>query len=375
VLVAKRGDDVVTSVTTAGTLQWSAAVPKASRMAVDCSTSPCEVHVAGEADNHVLLLRSDTGALLARRSFDVLSGRVDDPNALLERTADQGAAWYHAAGSVPNLAFVTAAPRGVVRLPLTAQRGTGLFPDYTPSDAVAVAPGVTSAYALVLDDEALDGSALLGAGQLALDAPFPYAHAATSAGLETLDYTAYPAVTRTVSAIPGAAFTSLGSLPDGRVYGSLWDGTSWSVRGWTVSQAAAGLAAGAVWDAPDAVAGAAVLDGTLWAFWWEVASASQLDLHAVELTSSFTSGTTFVQPDVFYAILAVSPNGRTFVSWDYQPFSRDTSVIIWSADAAAGFARLATIPVEGQVTGVAFDGTGEALYVLTRGPDRVIVLE
>jgi hypothetical protein len=71
----------------------------------------------------------------------------------------------------------------------------------------------------------------------------------------------------------------------------------------------------------------------------------------------------------------VSPNGRTFVSWDFQPYSRDTSVVLWSADADAGFPRLATIPVEGQVSGAAFDGTGETLYVVTRGPDRVIVVE
>jgi hypothetical protein len=386
VLVAKRGDDLLTRLSLAdGQILWSVPVPKASRAGVDCSVAArataggaCTVHVMGEADNAALVLRLDTGALLARRSFDLLPGRVDSPEQLLDRTALQGAAAYTPDDGVPRIAVVVSAPRGVLRAPVSAQRGSGLYPTYAQSDAVAVVPGTSGRYAMVLEDVAFDAAALSSTAQLGLDGAWPYAYAGTGAGLETLTFD---------NATPGALsdwedseFYSLGYLPDGRIYGAIYD--TWlgdtSLKVWTLDEAHQGSQAGATWSPPGLLGMAAVLDGDLWAFWWDRNDVGELQVHATGLaasTSSVSEGSSFLLKDPFYQVLAVSPNGRTFVSWDLQPFSHDTSVVLWSSDAVAGFPRRATIPVQGQVTGVAFDETGEALYVVTRGPDRILVVE
>jgi hypothetical protein len=391
VLVAKRGDDLLTRLRLAdGRIVWSVPVPKASRAGVDCSAAAlatagaCTVHVMGEADNAALVLRLDTGALLARRSFDLLPGRIDTPEQLLDRSALQGAAAYTPADGVPRIAVVVSAPRGVLRAPVSAQRGSGLYPTYAQADAVAVVPGLAGSYAMVLEDLALDGAAVSSTARLGLDGAWPYAYAGTRAGLETLTFDNGTA--GAVSAWEDAEFYSLGYLPDGRIFGAIYD--SWLddtfLKVWTLDEAHQGQQAGATWSpvsplGTSALLGmAAVLDGELWAFWWDRDAGGDLQLHATGLTARSTSlseTSSFVVADLFYQVLAVSPNGRTFVSWDLQPFSHDTSVVLWSADSAAGFPRRTTIPVQGQVTGVAFSDTGEALYVVTRGPDRILVVE
>jgi hypothetical protein len=113
-----------------------------------------------------------------------------------------------------------------------------------------------------------------------------------------------------------------------------------------------------------------VLGGTLWAFYWD-----GTEDHAVELSSALDAVRDVPLGDYLNQVLAVSPNGRTFVSWESQPFSENTSVVVWAADPEAAFPRLATIPIEGQVTGAAFDATGEKLFVLARGPGRIVVVE
>jgi secreted PhoX family phosphatase len=79
--------------------------------------------------------------------------------------------------------------------------------------------------------------------------------------------------------------------------------------------------------------------------------------------------------DYLNQVLAVSPNGKTFVSWESQPFSENTSIVVWSVDELASLGRAATIPLDGQVTGAAFDPTGEKLYVTMQNPGRIVVLE
>jgi len=379
-LVSKVGDDLLTRMEpVTGQVVWTIPFTKPAATGLWCTAQSAScanggvIHAASDADNRVFLLDVSSGAVLARRSFDLLPGRVDDPDAIIDLTAVQGAAWFatSSAPDVPKLSFATAAPRGTLWMPVTAKRGSGLYPHFAASDAVAVVPGVTGTYTMVLEDAAFDGNALTSTAQLGLDAPNPYAHAATIAGLETLTYHLGSPTERTVSAIPDARFTSLGRLPDGRIFASVRSGAGWSVRTWTAAEAAAD----AVWTSPGAgaliVASSAVLDGALWAFYWGEGS----DLHGVALDGNLVAKSDAVLSDAFYSILAVSPNGRTFVSWDFQPYSRDTSVVVWSASAAEGFRRRTTIPVQGQVSGVAFDGTGEALYVVTRGPDRVLVIE
>jgi hypothetical protein len=373
VLVSKRDDGLLTRLDlTTGRILWSADVPAASHADVDCSGT-CVVHAAGERDNQVRLLDLATGTLLARRSFDVLPGRVHAPDARLDRTAMQGVAWYQPDGLPPHLAIVTGAPRGIVTWPLTAERRTDLFPQFGDyPDAVAAVPWIDRLGFVPVRElqfAAANGDATFaGVPQLALDAP-AHVYFATAAGLETA---AWADGATAVWGIAEPEFTSLGRLPDGGVFASVRSGSQWSLLAWTELEAQAGSPPGRTWTSgADMIAGAAVLGGELRAFTWD-----GLDrLHAIGFDGDLTKMSDAILADVFFSIVAVSPNGRTFVSWDLQPYSTDTSVVVWSADAAAGFPRLATIPVQGQVTGAAFDASGERLYVTTRGPDRIVVLE
>jgi PKD repeat protein len=204
----------------------------------------------------------------------------------------------------------------------------------------------------------------------------------TSEGLVTL-----VGATQTLSYVPAADFVSLGLLPDGRVYAGLWDGFEWAVKVWTPEYAAAGYDASATWVVPGSGSGAgstfaqldgvAFVDGQLWAFYWDGSSTD----HAVQLDPdrdlAVVSGSSNRLSDTLLNVVTVSPNGKTLVSWERQPFSQNTSVVFWSAADAFfyGFPRIATVPLDGLVSGAAFDGTGEKLYVLTRNPDRIVVLE
>lgn len=371
VLAPKRADDLVAAVEAevapAGRIAWSASVPRASRAAVDEAAGT--IHVAGEADNNVLVL-DKAGAPVARRSFDVLPGRDG---------AVQAAAWITARDAEPAaLVFPVGAPRGVIELPLAAAPGT--FPLYRKvQDATGVfgpyAPYAYRYYFAVREEGATQSDASWDLGsevQLGHDGPSD-AYVATSAGLVALAYDGGWTGVSTLSPIPGATFASLGLLPGDRVFAAVSDAAgSWSVRAWSDARAAAGGAAEWTWRAPETgpVAAAARLDGALWVFHWAGGT-----LLATELDDALAPmGGSRTMAEGFDRILAVSPNGRTFVTWEHQPWSSDTSVVVWAA-GASGWERAATVPVSGVVSGVAFGGTGEALYVLTRSPDRVVVVE
>jgi hypothetical protein len=205
--------------------------------------------------------------------------------------------------------------------------------------------------------------------QLGQDGPND-AYVATAGGMVTIDY---PAKTEHLSPIPGATFASVGLLPGDRVFAAVGDAAGWTVRAWSEAGAAAGGAAEWIWPAgapiPGPIAGAAKLDGVLWVFHWDGDA-----FLGTQLGGALGTIRSVPMAEAFDRILAVSPNGRTFVTWEYQPYSLDTSVVVWAA-GGIGYERVATVPVQGAVSGVAFAGTGEALYVLTRSPDRVVVLE
>lgn len=378
VLVSKLGDDLLTRLDpVTGQIRWSVPVSSASAAGLWCPDAACAsgtVHAAGEADNGVLLLDLATGALLGRRSFDVAAGRVDAPDALLDRTGNQGAAWYQANGAPPTLAFLTTAPPGIVEWPLTAQRGSGLYPHFRDrGDAVAVVPWSDAlGYATVRRSRFVTEAwepALAGSAVLAVDNG-DHISFGTTAGLETVSWDTGLAA---VAGFAPADWMSMQRRADGAVLAAVADSTGWFAAGWSEAEAARGdLPPSLLWSSPGGLVVAAVrLQDQDWAFYWD----GSWKLHAVALTGAFQTGADQQLADPFYSVIAVSPNGQTFVSWDFQPFSRDTSVVVWSVDATGVFSRRATIPVAGQVSGAAFDGTGEKLYVVTRGPDRILVLE
>lgn len=384
VVVPKPADDVLTMIDVeTRSIQWAVNLPRAARAGLDASTGI--LHVASDADNDVLLLDPATGALLGRRSFDVAPGRVTGSGT--SRTALQAAAYLPQSGIGRALVFATAHPRGVLAVPI--QPEGGVYPQYLDvTDAIGVINGTVDRY-VALRDQAIGDVALTGghAVQLAVDgatdatAGSTPRYVGTGEGLLTL-----VGATQTLSYVSSADFVSLGVLPDGRVYAGLWDGFEWAVKLWTPEHAAAGHDADATWVVPGSEStggtfaqldGVAFVDGQLWAFYWDGSSTD----HAVQLDPdqdlAAVSGSATRLSDTLLNVVTVSPNGRTLVSWERQPFSQNTSVVIWSAaDAFSyGFPRIATVPLDGLVSGAAFDGTGEKLYVLTRNPDRIVVLE
>ena len=72
-----------------------------------------------------------------------------------------------------------------------------------------------------------------------------------------------------------------------------------------------------------------------------------------------------------------SPNRRTSVTWEQATVPGATGALqIWSADPATFFAPLSAVSLPASaVTGLAFDASGERLYVVTRDPDLLLVVE
>jgi hypothetical protein len=344
------------------------------------------IHAAGDADNVVSLLDLGTGQLLARRSFDPLPGRAD---------ALQGAAWLDTGvQAVPVVVAMIDYPRGVLEVPVQLTGGQNrVYPFYVQDDAaVGVAPGILSGTYLTLQEAGLhvevgnyddhtvdyveDEGGFFDVGhavQLGTDGPADY-HVGTWDGFVTLPYDGSAPV---LSPIAEGNFVSLGVLwgsdaASNRIFGAVnqWGSGDYTVRAWSAADAAAGDAATSTWTAPGPLDGAAVMDGTLWAFYWDGTTD-----HAVELTRDLEEVRDIAMNDFLYQIIAVSPNGRTFVSRENQPFSEDTSIVVWSNDPDGSFPRAATIPIGGQVAGAVFDPTGEALYVMMRNPGRIVVLQ
>jgi hypothetical protein len=50
-------------------------------------------------------------------------------------------------------------------------------------------------------------------------------------------------------------------------------------------------------------------------------------------------------------------------------------VRFFRADPGLGFPEVGRLVFENRVTGLAFDATGERLYVLTQGPDRIVTID
>jgi len=360
VIVAKTADDLLLSIELSGAVNWAVEVPRAARAAIEDGV----VHVAGDANNVVELRNLAGGTLRARRTFDSKPGRNDGFGVQAITWTDTGF-W-----DVPALLLVGGYPYGLMEVPLQATNGgSRVYPIYLDvGDAIGIIPGIQGGY-LALREQGLGNFDLGRFVQLGVDGPNDY-YAATNDGLVTVLGSAGNA--QQLSAISGPLFRNLGLHPAGGVWGAVnrFAAGEYTVRRWSEAAAAAGAPATATWTAPGPLDGAGVLLGSLWAFYWD----GEQD-HAVELSDAMTQLQDVPLGDYLNQVLAVSPNGRTFVSWESQPFSENTSIVVWSADDVDALPRAATIPLDGQVTGAAFDPSGEKLYVTLQNPGRIVVLE
>jgi len=399
VLVAKTDDGLLTAVDiVTNKVRWAVPIPRAARASVDGTV----VHVAGDSDNVVSLLDLTTGQLLARRSFDPQPGKLwkrsgpDEPDGTFS-SGVQGGAWSGTGVlGVPVVVASIEFPRGVLEVPVELTGGQNrVFPWYVRDDVgIGVTPGISPDLYLTLEETGLhvelgdyndhtdpytqSTGGFVDVGhdvQLGVDGPRDL-HLGTWDGFVTVHYDGSGTV---MSPLPESSFVSMGVLPDPSPSGTdhrilaavnQWNAPWYGVLEWTLSDAHAGNDATSTWEAPGPVDGAAVLQGTLWGFYWDGTTD-----HAVELTRDLDDLRDIPMNDFINQIVTVSPNGRTFVSWENQPFSENTSIVIWSYDPDASFPRAATIPIDGQVAGAVFDPTGESLYVLMRNPGRIVVLD
>jgi hypothetical protein len=169
----------------------------------------------------------------------------------------------------------------------------------------------------------------------------------------------------------------VGSSPDGLVWlTGTWDGAD-HAQLWSADAIAAGGAPVAEWTTTDPwILWGVWLEDGLWVDTWDALSPPAMVrlardgaalVPAVSVTPAVVSSFLTLPP------AAVSPNGRKLVMWEYRGL--DTALRLFSADPATGFAEWGYVPLEGTITGAAFDASGERLYVLTQGPDRILTID
>jgi hypothetical protein len=124
--------------------------------------------------------------------------------------------------------------------------------------------------------------------------------------------------------------------------------------------------ANARWIARASVSFAAWLEDGLW-----LASAPSAFLYGPDLEIARTVALAGAAP----VVEAVSPNGRLLVERVIGGAAGETLLRFYRADPDAGFPEIDGVVVEGNVEGLAFDETGERLWIVTRGPDRVVLVD
>jgi hypothetical protein len=123
--------------------------------------------------------------------------------------------------------------------------------------------------------------------------------------------------------------------------------------------------------APGLLVGAAFIDDQPWAFYLD-GTFSPLAAR-LDASGSWVDERARLSPD---ADALPSPNRRTSVTWEQATVPGSTGALqLWSSDPDTGFAPLSSVALPGDVSGLAFDASGERLYVVTRNPDLLLVVE
>jgi hypothetical protein len=336
--------------------------------------------VAHGGGNDVSAVNLLTGSRIARVSFDVAPGgsgtAYGGTTAFLSRSAAPPSA-------EDELLFPASAFPGLVRFPLgeadasVASRTAAIeLVSAASTTAVvwaAIDPGGAGSVQTFLQRtwdtpvaESLAGPPLLMAASgstLAL----AYGAAAGEPGLQLLDGST-PAGFASIAG--AAAFHGLGFLPDGRIWVSveLTDGEH--VQLWDPAHVVSP-------GTPDVdgllgrktVTAAVLLEDGLWIL------AADSGGEALLLGPDLAVARTVPLAGPVDAVHAVSPNARLLVQRVIGGTPGETVLRVFRADPDAGFPQLDQIVVEGNVEGLAFDGTGERLWLITRSPDGVVLVD
>lgn len=361
VLAAKPDDGVVLGLDPAASLDpllpgvaWALPLPRPTALAPGVAG---EAWAAGEADNVLTALDPARGVLLGRRAAE--------PGAAAA-SLHAGVA-FRPAGAVLGaaLAFPVARPAALVHWPVGGDPEALLQP---------LPP------ALVAWDRWLDGFWIGDATRVAFGGGAPLA---VAGGVESLVPTpaGLVALGGALSLVRGAASSPLAAdldtpivLPalaaDGRLLAVGSMGGAERARLWS----AAALAAAGAPTIDVALPGPALqgtfVDGQPWVTWLDP---DTFESRAARLgaAGALLDGLAGHVPDGLR-----SPNGRTAVVAEPGLLGGGlTALRVVALEPQAGFPTIDRIELPAPVVGLAFDDTGERLFVVTRTPDQVLALE
>jgi hypothetical protein len=359
VVVAKAAEGLVSGLSRASGLPaWSVAIDRPSAL---CGVSASLVWAAGEGDNWLLAIDPSAGRLVGRRNADLGAAA-----ASFQAGATFGPAGFERPG-VPRLAgisFPVTRPAALVTWPLGGDPLAAVQP---------VDPG------LVAWDPAAEAPWVGGAGAVSLagGAPIPIsgleALARCPAGLVTLG----AGLSLVQAGVPHLLAADLDvsiALPacsaDGRLLAVGSMGGAERARLWSADALGAFAPASLEVELPGFALLGAFVDGQPWVSW--------LDGGTMEGRTARLGAGGALLDEVAGALPSgvASPNGRTVAFPERGLLSGGlTSLRVVALEPAGGFPTLHLIELSAPVVGLAFDETGERLYVVTRSPDQLLVVE
>lgn len=354
VLAAKPDDGVVLGIDAASAaVTWALERPRPTALAA----GPGGVAwAAGAADNVLAALDAASGVLLGLRAAD--------PQAT-SASALAGAAWRPAGVLGAAFAFPVARPPALVTWPLAGA---------PEALALPLAPLLVAwdpaAGELWTGDAA--GVSLGGAGPIPVPGGVGWL-GSSPAGLVTLGGElglVQGGQPRPLATDLDSALAAPARAEDGRLLAVGSMGLKERARLWSAAALVAAAAPTLDVELPGFALQGAFIDGQPWVTWLEPATfeARSARLDAAGALADEVAG---LIPEGLQ-----SPNGRTMVVAEEGLLGGGlTSLRVVSLEPAAGFPTVDRIELPAAVVGLAFDGTGERLYVVTRSPDQVLVLE
>jgi hypothetical protein len=399
-LASKPDDDIILGIDLATrVVTWSVQATQPTRMAARLGL----IYVASRADNLVTILDPVAQRQVGAVRADVIPGSSDAYAGLAFMPGTDNPAW---AQYLPDaLYFPTSHPAALLRYGLgymsplvSTTTFTPLFtfmdpnggalwaagpsevgpPDIVPPDVypLPAAPRKVAFTPVHVDENAVPqdtGHLLVGH-----DFGLSLFQSGLIGGLQ------WPGVTMDLS-----TFSSVGFLPAGAAYATvgLWRTTAYcdALVAWTLDRLkAADSALHGGWfcdptTGKGRITATAVLEDGLWLFSDD--EQGELGSTVAYLVDPAWNGEATVPTIVGHVQYAPSlsnalqsPNGRTIVHWE-RGFRSGTDLHFNSADPATSFAEIGFLHFEATISGFTFDAKGERLFLVTRNPDRLYIIE
>ena len=360
-VVARTADGTVTGTDLSSGATWGLVLDEPSRLAAAGGL----VWIASDSSDVLTAVDGATGQVRARLPAGLAPGAAGGLGGAAFMPADA------LAGVEPSLLLVTGAPPALVdwRLGVLGPAGT---PTAFPPGQVVADPAAGRIWVLGgAAVAALEG----GVEVLRADLPAPASRAIAAAGgllvahadgLAFVDGAGgvHPLVT-------GAALpVALAEGRDGRVLYAATVAGEDHLMTFVPEVLSSGGAAAQDQVVPGIAVGAAWVDGQAWVFLRDLdllAKAARLE------ATGFGAPVPRVADD---GDALVSPNGRTLVTWGPGPLGGSTTLLhVWSLEPAAAFPEVTSVALQGTLAGLAYDESGERLYLVTRSPSQVLVVQ